>query len=116
MIELSKSEKMLIKACKGHYEHVNKIQGDWYKKLKPIFEEIYGYKVKASSLSYKRTLLYFMERTLATIDEKYNGGLVVNDILKDIPNSYIKNIINTYRIHIMMNEVIKNNEYRYYLD
>jgi hypothetical protein len=43
MIELTDSEKSLIKLCKGHYQDKYPFTGKWTDSLKPLFKDIYGW-------------------------------------------------------------------------
>lgn len=42
-IQLDKTEKKIIKFCKGHYKEKYPFKGSWVESFKPLFLEIYGW-------------------------------------------------------------------------
>lgn len=57
-IKLSNTERRFIKACKGHYPELFKDSNvSWSKALRPLFEDIYGWKPSSNLNDYRRILI-----------------------------------------------------------
>lgn len=85
MIQLSKNEKMLILACKGQLSDKYPYQGYWYKTLKPLFIEIYGWSPDEGN-NYK-DYLNCLFATLFDITMKINDDRYKTNLLTDIFHS-----------------------------
>lgn len=87
MIQLSNSEKKIIKLTKNHYNYEGSsypFTGDWHKTFQPLFDEIFGWSSEDDYEHYKSVLFFYLFDIWNKIkDSNENNDYLLKDIIKD---------------------------------
>jgi len=128
MIQLSETDKIWIKMCKGHYKDIYPYKGSWVKTLQPLFIKQYGWNPKEDKNYNDYLACMFgrlLELQLKICDDKSGNNVQLKEVFSASFNK------NPYRYSeakgieraiaclcglIQCNTVIENGVARYELD
>jgi hypothetical protein len=125
MIQLTPSEKKIIKLCKGHFQQRYPFTGKWATNLVPLFEEIYGWDPNSDYGGYLNVLFNkLLEIHLKIQDDQSGNNLQLRSIFEA---AFYKGIVRTDDLPIeraiaqlcgliQSNTVIERGEARYNID
>jgi len=92
MIYLTKSEKDIIKLCKGHFENEYPFTGMWANTFKPLFKQIYGWNPDEDNnyADYLNCLFNkLLDIHLKIVDDKSGNNLQLREIFSAAFNKSI---------------------------
>jgi len=124
MINLTETEKMIIKLCKGHLQKEYPFTGSWVNTLKPLFIKYYGWNPDEDNnyRDYLECIFYkLLEIHLKIVDDESGSNLQLRNIFsatlyKGISNDAelpIERGIHALCGLLQNNRVIKNDIMRY---